>query len=107
MGHDHVAHAFAHEGWPAGDHLEHDATERVDVRAVVDRVQPTGLLGRHVKGRSKHAAGLGVPHGGVQELRDPEVEDLDDRAPLVLRERQEDVVGFKVAVNDALVVGGL
>jgi hypothetical protein len=83
----------------------------VDVDAGVEGVVAARLLRRHVERRAQDHAGLGqarrVGLAGVglpQRLRDAEVDDLDE--VLVLAAEQEDVVGFDVAVDDALGVGG-
>ena len=102
----------AGEGRPAGEELEQDAAERVDVARVVRVGGGAALLGRHVVRRAEHHAGLcvgaggGVRRGGL--LRDAEVEDLRalaDGERKVLHEH--DVVGLEIAVNDAEVVRGL
>ena len=78
--------------------------ERVDVGALLD-VHAAALLGRHVRGRSHHDAGLralalvGVAH----QLGDAEVEQLGVRIA-VLRLHDPDVVGLEIAVDDPLPV---
>src|SRR5439155_25000514 len=78
--------------------------------AVVDQARTPALLGRHVERRAEELAGarLRAALRAAVELRDPEVEHLDDR----LRGRapggqvEEDVVRLEIAVNDPLRVGG-
>ncbi len=73
----------------------------------IDAVAPD-LFGRHrVRGPEAGAdhgqAGLGGV--GVHQLRDAEVQQLDD--PLVADGRHEDVAGLEIAVNDPLLVRDL
>src|SRR6266540_4217247 len=92
-----------------GHHLVDDCADAEDVGPVIHGLA-ANLLRRHVASSSQHRprSGLGewpgVPSdlvGGLCELREPEVEDLD--APLP---RHEDVVRFQVAVDDAFVMRG-
>ena len=83
----------------AGQHLEREDAERVEVAARVER-QAAALLGRHVLRRAEHDAGLRLHAVALEQLRDREVEQLHEvrRARHV---QQEHVVGLDVAVNDA------
>ncbi len=78
--------------------LVEDHAQRVDVGGGVDRVA-FDLLRRHVGGSADHAAGGGQPVLVVDQLGDPEVEDL--RLATV---RDQDVVRLEVAVDDLVVV---
>ena len=92
----------------AGEALEHHDAERPHVGRAVDVVASGGLLGAHVGGRAHDGAGLGEAEvggpAGVEDLADPEVEDLADE-PAGGRAVQEDVRRLHVAVNDALLMG--
>ena len=76
-----LAERAAAEHRLAAEQLVHDRAERVDVAARVDR-HAAGLLGRHVRGRADHRAGRGLEPDvlvvAVEELRDAEVEQLDE-----------------------------
>ena len=89
----------AERGWPR-DQLKQRDAERPEVGARVDAPQASELLGRHVDGRTH---GLQRPREPsvdlVGNLRDAEVENLDDRS--VGRLAQEKVCRLQVAVNDA------
>ena len=86
------------EGLAAGQALEGDDPERVDVGRGRRRA-PLGLLGRDVGGRAHHLAGLREGHP-VRGAGDAEVGDLD---PAVGGD--EEVGGLDVAVDDAGGVG--
>ena len=88
-----------------GEQLVQQTTKCPDVGALVDR-QPARLFRTHVGGRSEDDAGLGchgraggLRRGGVEALRDTEVQDLD-----VSFLGQRDVARLQVAVNDPLFV---
>ena len=107
---EHVAGALADERRPAAAQLEHDAAERVEIGAMIDR-DAAALLRRHVRRRPHHRAGLRHVHAVADvvagELGDPEVEQLDPLAARHLRiGHQEDVVGLEIAMDDALGVRG-
>ena len=77
--------------------------KRIEVRSVVDGLEAARLLGTHVERRTEQRA---RPRGTViirshGELRDPEVEDLDQVGVVVGATREEDVVRLDVAMNDA------
>ena len=90
--------------------VEHDS-EGPDIGAAVDRLAG-GLLGGHVSGGAEDEAGLGGPHGesgriggdfggSFDRFGEAEVENFHDAIG-----GDEDVAGFKVAVDDAFFVGG-
>ena len=95
---------------PTG-HLVQDHAERVDVDAPVGVAAAGGLLGRHVLGRAEHGARAGqarlggAPPSAGGDLRDAEVDDLDEVGAAVAI-GQEHVLGLEIAVDDALVVRG-
>ena len=60
---------------PAGDHLEKDHAERVEVAASVDP-DALRLLGEKTR-RPHHRTGLGQAFLGAHRLGDAEVRDLD------------------------------
>jgi len=107
---EHLADRLPFEGGPARGHLVEEASEREHVRPLVHGL-PERLLGRHRRGcpedlaRERHARGRGgrrpLPRAGplVQELREPEVEEL--RVP---RRRHDDVRRLEVAMDDAAAV---
>ena len=72
-------------------------------RAVVDG-HAARLLGRHVRGRADHRAGRGLEADvlvvAVEQLRDAEVEQLDELGA-VGRRHDDHVVGLEIAVDDA------
>ena len=73
--------ALAAERHLAGEHLEQDDPQRVDVRAVIDLNLPFALLRRHVVGRSHHRSGAGlVSHLllGLRQLGQAKVQDLHE-----------------------------
>ncbi len=87
---------------PPGEQLVGDDTERIQVSAAVDFLVRYRLLRRHVARRpQRHACrrdegrlcgcGHGLGHAEVEQQRVPP--------------REHDVVGFDVAVDDALAVG--
>ncbi len=81
---------------------EKDGTDRPKVRTSIDVRPPAeGLLGRHVRGRSHHHAGLRLlGAGAIAEPRDAEIEHLQ----LALR-RDEEVVRLQIAVHHSDGVG--
>jgi hypothetical protein len=105
-----VGSGFHAEWRPGREHLVEHAPEREDVRAVVHALAAY-LLRRHVSDGPQPSARLrGLDHRGrlrrfreapgCDQLRDPEVEDLDVAVP-----GDEDVGGLEVAVDDPLLVG--
>ena len=82
----------------AGQELEQDAAERIDVALGPDALAAR-LLGRDVVRRSHHCARLGDAALDVERPRDPEVGHL--RAAVAV---QEDVLRLHVAVDDAALV---
>ncbi len=86
------------ERWAPRDHLEEDPAEGIEIGTAVHLVA-LPLLRRHVEGCADHGVGLGEHQGDVEELRDPEVDELD----LVVR-HQEQVVRLEIAVDDAAIV---
>jgi|GEM_PF-7025908 len=101
---------FFPEDFISGKHFVEDRSEGKDVGAMIDRFA-THLLGGHVAGRTRDAAAIGLSGHGVahldvterraHEFRQSEVENFH---PTILS--QEQVLGFKIAVDDALGVGG-
>ncbi len=89
-----------------GQHFPQNHAERVQVRARVDG-EPAKLLRRHVLRRADAHGPDGdrcLPGVDVEQLRDPEVEDLHRRAARALR--QEQVLGLQIAVDHSGAVGG-
>ena len=96
-----VEHAVAGERRRAGQHLVRDAAELVDVGAPIDAIAAR-LLGRHVaRIAERHAEarrrGLRV---GLDELREPEVEQLDE-VRLAAADREVDVARPQIAMDVA------
>lgn len=84
------------------EQVEQQAAERVDVRARVDRLA-LDLFGRHAAGRAERfVRGRELGRDGIDELRDPEVEQ-DDPLRVVA---DEHVRRLEVAMDDAEVVRG-
>ena len=96
----------------AGQHLEQDHAERVEIGARVDLL-PERLLGRHVLRRSVHHPELGEHLPGLRRLPlaaardaadrnlgDAEVEHLDEIG-IALSLDEHDVLRLQVAVHDA------
>ena len=78
---DDLAVAFAAERDLAGQHLEQDHAQRVDVGAVVDVDLPLALLGGHVVGRPHHRAGARLVRDllfALGQLGQAEVQHLDE-----------------------------
>jgi hypothetical protein len=94
---------FMHERRPAGEALEEDAGEGVEVAPVVDVAQAANLFRAHVgAGAQCHArAGQVLACGIGDRLGDTEIE--EDRAAV----RNDDVLGLHVAMDDAVLVGVL
>ena len=95
-------HVVALERGLADQHLKQHAAERVDIGACVD-LRAAELLGRHVHRRAQDCPGRGGRQlDAVDELGDPEIDDLGALAPgdLVIGD-QEDVGGLEIAVQDA------
>ena len=102
--------AGARERIAAGQHVEHQHAQRVDVRALVDGVA-ADLLGRHgVRRAQPGALGGQTGHGrvGLDQLGDAEVQQTHDRGPRRLAGRMpdRDVAGLQIAVNHARGVSG-
>jgi hypothetical protein len=114
-----VGHVVTLERAPAGQHLVKRRTESPDVHAPVDRVA-FDLFGRHERRSTENHPGPGHGRRGdcgrfrngrnsrltvnalyLDELRKPEVEDLDHAI-----RSHFDVGGLEVAMNDSLFVGG-
>src|SRR5690606_29323715 len=92
---------------PAGEHLEEEDADGVDVDAGVARTGAEELLGARV-GRGAHRAAGGRELAvtariarRVDERREPEVEELHELGPARPRGEQ-DVVRLEIAVDDAL-----
>ncbi len=82
-------------GHLAGERVEEQAAERVDVRARVDALA-ADLLGRDVVERADPVAGLRAAGDRQRVLREPEVRQVD-----VVVGGQQDVRGLDVAVHEA------
>ena len=93
-------------GLRSGQQLVEDHAHGVDVRTNIERPVPARLLRRHVVRRSESRSGVGDAAGLVDQLRDTEVEDLDELPPVVAT-HDEDVPGLEVAVEDAVRVSRL
>ena len=92
------------ERQPAACHLEHRDAQRIDVASRIDDRFASGLLGRHVRRRSHHGAGLGVASAArFVQLGDAEVDQLDEIRSLALVD-EEHVVRLEVAVDDPVLV---
>ena len=88
----------------AGQHLVQHATERVDVRATVDRVA-LDLLGGDVVGRPHPEAGPGQPSGRPRTLGQPEVGQVRVRLRGLVGD--QDVRRLDVAVDQSARVRGV
>ena len=88
-------------GRSSRDHLEQDASERVQVRSPVDRLSLC-LLGREVRRGSEDGGRLRDRVGRGRDASDPEVRHL--HAPVLV---EHDVARLDVPVDHALRVGGL
>ena len=93
-----VHNGRAREGQPAGQELEGDDGQRVEVR-LAGRLAAPGLLGGHVRGGSRDRPAHGARVLAVH-LGQPEVG--QDRLPLAV---EEHVGRLDVAMDDALGVG--
>src|SRR5262249_47999584 len=100
---DDFGQRLAGEGARARRTLVRDDAKGEDVGPPVD-VAGAHLLGRHVERRPQYATSARHALGRVAavELRDAKVEDLHERAAFPLRE--EEVLGFEIAVDDSCVV---
>src|SRR5512132_2910234 len=103
MRREYCLRAAAGERSVAGEHLVRDYAERINVRAGIDIGAAEGLLGRHVAdgthrhpGASQSLAGYVMWTG--QRRGDAEIG--ENRLAIF----EEDVLGFDVAMNDALLV---
>jgi hypothetical protein len=89
------------------EQLERQTTERIQVGAMIGVGISRGLLRRHVRGRADRGAKLresrrrGACLGARSADRLGDAEVGDDRSTA----RQQHVVGFDVAVDDAVIVG--
>ena len=94
------------EGHAPGEHLEEDDAERIHVGAWV-AADAGGLFGRHVLGRARddRARRRVARPGLARDLREAEVDQLDDLAP-VGSVHQEEVLRLDVAVDHARPVRG-
>src|SRR5262249_38303764 len=90
------------EGGSAGRQLVEDDSQRINIAPCISRSSET-MLGRHVLGRAGDDARV-LWRRGIDELGDPEIEQLDDRAPLPLG--QVDILGLEIPMDDPLLVGG-
>ena len=114
-GHGHVldddlAVTVAAERDLAREHLEQQHAERIDVGAVIDLDLPLALLGGHVIGRPHHRTGARLVADllvGQRQLREAEVEHLDEVTARAAVVAQEDVLGLEIAVDDSLLVRGV
>ena len=78
-----VSRSFDAEGELAGEHLEEEDAERVEI-ALRRRLLAARLLGRHVLGRPEDRA-LGREARVHREVREAEVEDLHEVFPAAAR----------------------
>jgi len=86
----------------AREHFVDDHAERIEVRAMIDRLRLVHLLGSHVTQGAERHAGEGECHVerfAAQQLGQAEVGDL--HAALFV---EEQVLGLDVAVHEALLV---
>ena len=99
----------AAEGPSAREHLVQHHPKRKQIGALIDRASGH-LFGRHVRGCADHDAHRGLGRGlelvdrlalGLHELRNAEVEDLHSSVT-----REEDILGFEIAVDHPLGVRG-
>ena len=88
-----------HERRPAGEHLEEDRAERVDVAASIER-GVVRLLRAHVGGRADQQSRLGEAGLGGDAHRASHAEIGDDRVAFL----EEDVLRLHVAVDHLLAV---
>ena len=95
MLHQHLAHALAVERHAAGEQLEEDRAQGVDVELLA--VAAVGHLRRHVM-HGADALGMSAAAAARDELRQAVVAHLDDAFVA------EDVARLQVAVDDAVVV---
>ena len=86
----------------AGEHLEQDDADRVEVASPIDGGSRC-LLGRHVVGRADRNAGGRELRGLVERFRDAEVHELH-HALAILGVGQHDVVRLQIAMDDAVPV---
>lgn len=101
--------ALALKWSPAAEHLVEDDAERPDIGPGVRVLEAADLLGGHVmNGPGDEARGgearVRGPLGALEDLGEPEIEDLDERCT-VGSSRKKEVLGFEVAVEDAAGVG--
>ena len=103
---DDLAVALAPEGDLAGQHLEQDDPQRIDIGAVIDLHLPLALFGGHVVRRAHHGTGARLVRHlllGLGQLGQPEVQDLDE-VRIATPGDQENVFRLEIAVDDAVVV---
>ena len=91
-------------GGAAGEHLEEHHAHRVEIGAAVDALAAR-RLGRHVARVAERHAGGGVVLHLSRELRDAEVDQLDELG-IAAAAHEHDVAGAYVAVHDAVGVRG-
>ena len=95
---------------PADHQLVQDRAERVDIDATIGIAATRSLLRRHVLRRAEHRADpreARTLRAAFERLhlRDPEIDDLDEVDPFITID-EEHVLGFEIAMDDALVVRG-
>ncbi len=107
MHRDDVADPLRDERRTPGDQVVEHAPDRVDIGASIDLASTAALLGRHERRGPHDDGGLGLVRRVVDELRDPEVDDLRALAAGYLWiGDEEDVLGLEITVHDAGGVGG-
>ena len=84
----------------AGEHLEEDRPEGVDIGAAVEVGMPHRLFGAHVGWRTHHESGLGIPRTPVEALGDPKVHQQGSPGARI----EHDVVGLDVAMDQSRLV---
>ena len=94
---------LARERWQPGEALEQDRAEREHIRARIQLLGATGLLGCHVPECSEHDAGVGDRARTETHAGNPEV---DQRRVVAVRVSEDEIAGLYIAVDDALRVRG-
>ncbi len=94
------------EGPPTRRALVQNHSQGIDIDTRVDDPSALQLLGRHIKWRADQRTIVGErAHAlGFLELRNPEIQNLQERSPLALGDEQ--VLRLQVAMNDARFVSG-
>ena len=87
----HGVGSVTREGNLSTEHLEEDDAKGIDIDAGIDW-QPLHLLGCHVGQRAENRARRS--EAGAEELRDPEVEDLDQPVATT-----KEICRFEIAMN--------